>query len=97
MKAELEFQEKRLLADGLAAEIVIGRVPTSVRGSTHFYKYRLALIDDDVCVLRYDNEAGKGDHKHVGREEVGYTFSTIEALLRDFQIDAVAYQRRKKR
>ena len=25
------------------------------------YKYRMALIEAGVCVLRYDNEAGKGD------------------------------------
>lgn len=24
---------------------------------------------DGNCVLRYDNEAGKGDHKHIGDDE----------------------------
>ena len=34
-----------------------------------------------VCVLRYDNEAGKGDHRHIGSEETPYTLTTIEQLL----------------
>lgn len=33
------------------------------------------------CVLRYDNEAGKGDHKHVGEEELPYVFTMSQALL----------------
>jgi hypothetical protein len=39
---------------------------------------------DGRCVLRYDNEAGKGDHKHVGEDEIPYVFTTPEALLDDF-------------
>jgi hypothetical protein len=35
-------------------------------------------------VLRFDNEAGKGDHKHIGDEEVAYTFTTLEKLVADF-------------
>ena len=66
-----------------------------VKGSTHPFKYRLALMDKDKCVLRYDNEAGKGDHKHIGSEEVGYAFSTIQALREDFMTDAAEYQRRR--
>jgi hypothetical protein len=33
----------------------------------HELWYRLALVVGGKCVLRYDNEAGKGDHRHVGR------------------------------
>ena len=40
-----------------------------------------------ICVLRYDNESGKGDHKHAGDKEVEYTFTTPEALLDDFWKD----------
>ena len=35
------------------------RVPTEVPGSTHDLKYSLAYVVDGVCVLRFDNEAGK--------------------------------------
>jgi len=40
--------------------------------SAHGYKYRLAFVVDDECVLRYDNEAGKGDHKHIDAKEAPY-------------------------
>ena len=39
---------------------------------------------DEVCVLRFDNEAGKGDHKHIHDEEVPYAFTTLEHLVADF-------------
>ena len=39
------------------------------------------------CVLRYDNEAGKGDHKHIGEDEIPYIFTTPKALLEDFWND----------
>jgi len=37
-----------------------------------------------VCVLRYDNETGKGDHIHLLDVEEPYDFTTPEALLADF-------------
>ena len=56
-------------------------------GSDHGIKYRLALISNEVCVLRYDNERGKGDHKHIGEGEVPYRFVDFETLLADFISD----------
>ena len=93
MKAELFLRSRRPLQEGLWAEIVIWRVPIAVRGSRHTFKYRLALIHEDVCVLRYDNEAGKGDHKHIRDIEAGYTFSTVSTLLDDFIEDAEVYRK----
>ena len=40
-----------------------------------------------VCVLRYDNEAGKGDHRHLGGVETDYAFTGAETLLADFWND----------
>jgi hypothetical protein len=40
-----------------------------------------------VCALRYDNEAGKGDHKHLGAAQVPYAFTTFDRLLNDFRAD----------
>jgi hypothetical protein len=45
------------------------------------------LIDQEECVLRYDNESGKGDHRHQGTAETAYRFRTIEQLLKDFDAD----------
>ena len=68
-------------------ELVVWRVPSPVPGSAHAFKYRLAFVGDGVCVLRYDNEAGKGDHKHVGEEQMPYVFTTPVRLLEDFWND----------
>ncbi|MGC8519572.1 MAG: toxin-antitoxin system TumE family protein [Steroidobacteraceae bacterium] len=46
-------------------EIVIWEVPMPVHGSGHGLKYRLALIVDGECALRYDNEAGKDGRRHA--------------------------------
>lgn len=62
-------------------------LPSPTAGSTHAYKYRYALIVNDECVMRYDNERGKGDHRHVGKTEEPYAFTTPEALFRDFVAD----------
>ena len=63
------------------------QVPAPVPGSAHRYRYRLALVVDGVCVLRYDNEAGKGDHRHSGSAERSYQFTTPSRLLEDFWTD----------
>lgn len=55
-----------------------------MRGSAHSLKYSLAYVVDGVCVLRYDNEAGKGDHRHVGAVETSYQFTSVSQLLKDF-------------
>jgi hypothetical protein len=39
---------------------------------------------DGQCVLRYDNETGKGDHRHVQETETLYEFENLEVLQVDF-------------
>ncbi|MGH8604186.1 MAG: toxin-antitoxin system TumE family protein [Gammaproteobacteria bacterium] len=73
-----------ILAENAFAEIVAWELPHPISGSVHRYKYRLALVVHGSCLLRYDNEAGKGDHRHVGLHEEPYIFSTIEQLVADF-------------
>lgn len=65
-------------------DLSVFEIPAPLKGSTHNYKYRLAYVVDGVCVMRYDNEAGKGDHKHMGAVEMPYSFRDISTLLRDF-------------
>jgi len=84
MDAESELDVKQTINEAAFTEVVVWRVPKSVRGSSHPYKYRLALIVDDICVMRYDNEAGKGDHKHIGDRQLSYKFVDIDTLLADF-------------
>jgi Family of unknown function (DUF6516) len=90
MKAALLLRERLVLAETAFAEIVIWRVPAPVKRSRHGYKYRMALVRDGICVLRYDNEAGKGDHRHVGKTQRPYRFIDIDRLQSDFWADVEA-------
>jgi hypothetical protein len=69
------------------AEVALWQVPNPIAGSAYGFKYRLAYVVNQVCVLRYDNEVGKGDHRHFGRRQSAYTFTTPEQLVADFQQD----------
>jgi hypothetical protein len=95
MKAEALAQERHVIAEDTFVEIVVWRVPQSVKGSTHRFKYRLALVAAGECVLRYDNETGKGDHRHVGDAEATCSFSGYEKLLADFWADVDAWRQRR--
>ena len=92
MEAELLFRKREGLSETAFVELVIWRVPDPVRGSGHGFKYRLALVADGVCVLRYDNEGGKGDHKHVGEREVSYRFTDLATLQADFWKDVAEWR-----
>ena len=87
MRTVLLLDERRHIAENRFVELVVWQVPRQVRASTHLFKYRLAFMIDGLCVLRYDNEAGKGDHRHVGAVESSYTFSSPEQLYADFMAD----------
>ncbi len=87
MKAAELFRTRIVYTEHAFAELVVWRVPVPVKGSLHAYKYRLAYVVHGACVVRYDNEVGKGDHRHFGAKESSYVFTTPEALLADFQRD----------
>lgn len=87
MKAKLLLRRRVVLAAHMFAELVIWKLPSKVKASEHAYKYRLALVCSGTCVLRYDNEAGKGDHRHIGDREARYTFVSVDQLIHDFQHD----------
>lgn len=87
MKAELLLDERVILGEAAFAALKLWRVPKPVPGSLHAYKYSLAFVVQGVCVLRYDNEAGKGDHKHFGNLETPYVFTSPQQLLVDFWND----------
>ncbi len=93
MKAELLHRERHVLAEEAFVEIVVWRVPRSLRGTSHRFKYRLALVVAGKCVLRYDNEAGKGDHRHLGDVETPYLFRGYEKLMSDFWADVESWRR----
>ena len=87
MEAQELIRRRVIISENAFAELVIWQVPKSVPGSRHLFKYRLAFVVRGECVLRYDNEAGKGDHRHRGNLEEPYRFSTLRQLLKDFNDD----------
>ena len=96
MKAVELVRTRVVYSEKAFAELVLWRVPALVPGSTHEFKYRLAYVVDGVCVLRYDNEVCKGDHRHFGGKESTYTFSTPDALIADFQRDITRWNRENR-
>ncbi len=87
MNTRLMFNERHILSENVFVEMVVWLLSSRLSGSRHGFKYRLALVVDGDCVLRYDNEAGKGDHKHIGNDEIPYVFISPKALLDDFWND----------
>jgi hypothetical protein len=87
MKAFRAFYDRAEYPDGAIVEMSIWVVPRSVPGSSHTFKYSLYYGYPGRRIIGYDNERGKGDHRHVGRREESYRFSSVEALIADFLSD----------
>lgn len=68
-------------------EGVIWVVPAPVPPSEHRIKYRLAYVVSGERVVGYDNERGKGDHRHLRGRERPYAFVDVPTLIRDFLRD----------
>jgi Family of unknown function (DUF6516) len=88
MKAALLVRERIAFREDSFAELVLWKLPSPLPGSQHAYKYRCAYVRAGVCLVRYDNEAGKGDHRHVRGSETPYAFTSPQALVRDFLLEA---------
>jgi len=86
-KAALLAHTKDVRSDGSIVEVVVWELPEPLAQSAHPYKYRLYYGAGGDSRVRYDNERGKGDHRHIGEKEEDYTFTTIEQLLDDFERD----------
>ena len=93
MKAMLLMRDKIALDDDSFVELVVWKLPRTLPGSTHDFEYRLAFVNKGVCVIRYDNEAGKGDHRHLDELEVDYSFAGLEQLQCDFWDDVEQWRR----
>jgi hypothetical protein len=87
MKVVLAFYDKQVLPDGAIVETKIWQPAKPVRGSTHKLKYSLFYGFPGKRLVAYDNEPGKGDHRHFEGEEAAYNFRTVEKLMADFLAD----------
>jgi hypothetical protein len=92
MDSVLLARAKEVRDDGSIVEIVIWELPEPLPPSQHRYKYRLYFGAAGVARVRYDNERGKGDHRHVGDREQDYLFTSVEQLLADFQSDVERWE-----
>jgi hypothetical protein len=90
MKAELLYRHRQGFDDGTIVEAVIWKLSASVKGSRHLYKYRLFYGHPGQRIVGYDNERGKGDHRHYRGKEMPYRFVSPEKLLDDFIADIEA-------
>jgi hypothetical protein len=88
MAARLLFREKFVYADGGIREMVLWQLGQASPDRPHALKYRLFYGHaDGTCVVRYDNETGKGDHRHCGDCEEPYRFVDVDTLVADFLAD----------
>ena len=88
MKAKLIYRERFIYADGAIREMVLWQLPRKATEKSYGLKYRLFYgLPDGTCIVRYDNEPGKGDHKHRGDREEPYKFKDVETLVTDFLED----------
>lgn len=92
MRAAPLINERLTLEEAAFVELVVWRLERPLPGCGHRFKYRLAYVVRGVCVVRYDNEAGKGDHRHVGKRERAYEFTSIEKLQSDFWADVARWK-----
>ena len=95
MTATLVTRFKEVTAEGDIVEFVVWRVPNPVDPSRHFYKYRAVYIVDGKRIVGFDNERGKGDHKHVRGRVSLYAFSTVETMIEGFIAEVDAIRRRR--
>lgn len=95
MRAALITRFKDITPDGDVIELVVWRLPKPVPPCTHDYKYRAVYVVDGKRIVGFDNERGKGDHRHVRGREEAYLFTTVDRLIEDF-IAAVDVARRHR-
>ncbi len=91
MKASALARSKEVRDDGTIIEVVIWELPEPLPPCVHRFKYRLFYGRPRDERVRYDNERGKGDHRHVAGVETPYEFVSLDRLLDDFERDIQAW------
>jgi Family of unknown function (DUF6516) len=92
MDAVVLARAKEIRDDGSIVEIVVWQLAEPLPPCTHLYKYRLFFGAKGVSRVRYDNERGKGDHRHIGSDEFDYRFTSVEQLIEDFKTDVERWE-----
>ncbi len=88
MVVRLIYRGKFIYSDGAIREMVLWQLPEKTAKNPHGLKYRLYYgLADGSCIFRYDNETGKGEHRHKRDQEEPYQFKDVETLVADFLKD----------
>ena len=87
MPATLIEYRKLFLDGGAIVRIKVWRLPVPTAERPHGLKYSLFYGRPGERIVGYDNEAGKGDHRHYRLTEHPYSFRDFETLLADFWRD----------
>ena len=86
-KVALIYRDKAVLPDGEIVEMTIWRLPGPEPERPHGLKYSLFYGRAGERVVGYDNETGKGDHRHYRDREESYAFTDVDTLVADFLAD----------
>lgn len=97
MKAVALVRRRVVVAADAFVEMVVWRIAEPLAPSRHRFKYRLAYVVEGECVVLYDNERGKGDHRHFGKSEKPYRFVSADRLMTDFGTDIERWNRENSR
>lgn len=89
-KATLFYRDKASLPDGFIVEMTIWQLPVTNAERPHGLKYSLFYGRDGERIIGYDNETGKGDHRHYREQQLPYSFVDVETLVADFLADVRA-------
>ena len=79
--------DRKLKRGDLMVQLVIWQLSRTTPDRPHGLKYRLWCGRAGESVVRYDNETGKGDHRHDASGEQPYAFVSHEQLIEDFAAD----------
>ena len=85
--ARLLIDRKAVLANGAIIQIKVWRLSATTQERPHGLKYSLFYGRPGERIIGYDNESGKGDHRHYGHSEQPYDFTSLTQLIRDFEKD----------
>ena len=85
--ARLLLSWKEVWPDGFISEGKIWLLPEPTPERRHGLKYSLFFGRPGERIIGYDNETGKGDHRHYRDREEPYLFVSLHRLMADFDAD----------
>lgn len=92
-KAKLIIHHKENYDDGFIVEFLVWQLPQATIERPHGFKYSFFYGNKGVRVIGYDNERGKGDHRHYLEVEEPVIFDSLEKLISDFMNDVAKHRR----